>query len=134
MKQVVAKMEAFNNTNILLCERGVSFGYNTLVNDMRGLATMAQTGYPIVFDATHSVQEPGGAGASTSGKREFAPILGRAALAVGIAAIFAETQHNPDQAMSDGPNMIRLDDMDQVLREWKLIDQVCKDNPRYLAV
>lgn len=133
MKQVVAKMEAFNNTNVLLCERGVSFGYNALVNDMRGLAVMAQTGYPVVFDATHSVQEPGGAGNATSGKREFAPILGRAALAVGIASIFAETHENPDQALSDGPNMIRLDEMEHVLHEWKLIDQVSKANPRHLA-
>ncbi len=133
MKQVVAKMESFDNANILLCERGVSFGYNTLVNDMRGLSIMAQTGYPVVFDATHSVQEPGGAGSSTSGKREFAPILGRAALAVGIASIFAETHEAPDRAPSDGPNMIRLDEMDSVLHEWKLIDQVAKANPRLLA-
>lgn len=133
MKQVVAKMEAFDNSNILLCERGVSFGYNTLVNDMRGLAIMGQTGYPVVFDATHSVQEPGGAGHATSGKREFAPILGRAALAVGIASVFAETHEDPDRAPSDGPNMIRLDEMDRVLREWQLIDQVAKAHPRFLA-
>lgn len=133
MQNVVKKMEAFGNANILLCERGVSFGYNTLVNDMRGLAIMAQTGYPVVFDATHSVQEPGGAGSSTSGKREFAPILGRSALAVGIASIFAETHQDPDRAPSDGPNMIRLDDMDRVLQEWQLIDKVAKEYPRFLV-
>lgn len=133
MQQVIHKMEAFGNTNILLCERGVSFGYNTLVNDMRGLAIMAKTSYPVVFDATHSVQEPGGAGSSTSGKREFAPILGRAALAVGIASIFAETHQDPNKAPSDGPNMIPLDEMDRVLHEWQLFDRVAKDNPRLLA-
>lgn len=133
MQNVVSKMEAFGNTNILLCERGVSFGYNTLVNDMRGLSIMAKTSYPVVFDATHSVQEPGGAGSSTSGKREFAPILGRAALAVGIASIFAETHQDPGCAPSDGPNMIPLDEMDQVLHEWQLIDNVSKAHPRFLA-
>lgn len=132
MKQIITKMEAFGNENILLCERGVSFGYNALVNDMRGLAIMAQTTYPVVFDATHSVQEPGGAGHASSGKRVFAPILGRAALAVGVAAIFAETHQDPDNAPSDGPNMIRLEELDQVLKEWKIMDDAAKANPRFL--
>lgn len=133
MENVVKKMEAFNNANLMLCERGASFGYNTLVSDMRGLSIMAKTGYPVIFDATHSVQEPGGKGSATGGKREFAPILARAAIAVGIAGVFLETHENPDCAPSDGPNMICLNDMKQILLELKAFDAVAKANPRFLA-
>lgn len=132
MQNVVKKMESFGNVNIMLCERGASFGYNTLVSDMRSLSIMAQTGYPVIFDATHSVQQPGGQGASTGGKREFAPILARAAIAVGVAGVFLETHQDPDNAPSDGPNMIRLSDMKQVLTELKAFDKVAKENPRFL--
>jgi 2-dehydro-3-deoxyphosphooctonate aldolase (KDO 8-P synthase) len=132
VKNIVDKMHSFGSRQFMLCERGVSFGYNTLVSDMRSLAIMAQTGYPVVFDATHSVQEPGGAGSSSGGKRVFAPILGRAALSVGVAAIFAETHQDPDHAPSDGPNMIRLEDMERVISEWKAFDEVAKAHPRYV--
>lgn len=132
MQNVVKKMESFGNSNIMLCERGASFGYNTLVSDMRSLSIMAQTGYPVVFDATHSVQQPGGQGASTGGKREFAPILARAAVAVGVAGVFLETHQDPDNAPSDGPNMIRLSDMKKVLSELKAFDSIAKENPRFL--
>jgi 2-dehydro-3-deoxyphosphooctonate aldolase (KDO 8-P synthase) len=132
MQNVVKKMESFGNSNIMLCERGASFGYNTLVSDMRSLSIMAQTGYPVIFDATHSVQQPGGQGASTGGKREFAPILARAAVAVGVAGVFLETHQDPDNAPSDGPNMIRLSDMKKVLSELKAFDSIAKENPRFL--
>lgn len=132
MNNVVKKMESFGNSNIMLCERGASFGYNTLVSDMRSLSIMAQTEYPVIFDATHSVQQPGGQGASTGGKREFAPILARAAIAVGVAGVFIETHQDPDNAPSDGPNMIRLEDMKKVLTELKAFDAVAKENPRFL--
>lgn len=132
MQNVVNKMESFGNSNVMLCERGASFGYNTLVSDMRSLSIMAQTGYPVIFDATHSVQQPGGQGASTGGKREFAPILARAAVAVGVAGVFLETHQDPDNAPSDGPNMIRLSDMKKVLSELKAFDSVSKENPRFL--
>lgn len=132
MKSVVEKLEGFGCQKIILCERGTSFGYNTLINDMRGLSIMAQFGHPIVFDATHSVQKPGGLGYATSGERIFAPILARAALAVGINGIFAEVHDDPDHAPSDGPNMIRLDNLDQILKEWKAIDQVSRQFPRKL--
>ncbi len=132
MRNVVSKMEAFGNESIMLCERGASFGYNTLVSDMRGLAIMAQTGYPVVFDATHSVQQPGGAGESTAGQREFAPILARAAVATGIAAVFLETHQDPDNAPSDGPNMIHLSDMPQVIDELMAFDKVAKAMPRLI--
>jgi 2-dehydro-3-deoxyphosphooctonate aldolase (KDO 8-P synthase) len=132
MQNVVKKMESFGNSNIMLCERGASFGYNTLVSDMRSLSIMAQTGYPVIFDATHSVQQPGGQGASTGGKREFAPILARAAVAVGVAGVFLETHQDPDNAPSDGPNMIRLSDMKKVLTELKAFDAIAKNNPRFL--
>ena len=132
MNNVVSKMEAFGNDNIMLCERGASFGYNTLVSDMRSLSIMAKTGYPVIFDATHSVQQPGGQGASTGGQREFAPILARAAIAVGIAGVFIETHQDPDTAPSDGPNMINLNDMTKVLTELKAFDEVAKENPRFL--
>lgn len=132
MNNVASKMEAFGNDNIMLCERGASFGYNTLVSDMRSLSIMAKTGYPVIFDATHSVQQPGGQGASTGGQREFAPILARAAIAVGIAGVFIETHQDPDTAPSDGPNMINLNDMTKVLTELKAFDEVAKENPRFL--
>jgi 2-dehydro-3-deoxyphosphooctonate aldolase (KDO 8-P synthase) len=132
MQNVVKKMESFGNSNIMLCERGASFGYNTLVSDMRSLSIMAQTGYPVIFDATHSVQQPGGQGASTGGKREFAPILARAAVAVGVAGVFLETHQDPENAPSDGPNMIRLSDMKKVLSELKAFDLIAKENPRFL--
>ncbi|MBI1954172.1 MAG: 3-deoxy-8-phosphooctulonate synthase, partial [Proteobacteria bacterium] len=106
MVNIVKKMEAFGNNQILLCERGVSFGYNMLISDMRSLAIMAKTGYPVVFDATHSVQQPGGVGEATGGEREFVSVLARAAVSVGVAAVFMETHQDPDHALSDGPNMV----------------------------
>ncbi len=111
MKNVAAKIASTGNDRIMLCERGTSFGYNTLVTDMRGLPEMAKTGWPIVFDATHSVQQPGGQGGSTGGQREFAPVLARAAVSLGVDAVFIETHQAPDTAPSDGPNMIPLDQM-----------------------
>jgi 2-dehydro-3-deoxyphosphooctonate aldolase (KDO 8-P synthase) len=132
MKNVVKKMESFNNNNILLCERGVSFGYNTLVSDLRALPIMAQTGYPVIYDATHSVQQPGGVGESSGGNREFAPILARAALAVGVAGIFAEVHENPDCAPSDGPNMLKLEEFPIILDEWIAFDKIAKANPRFI--
>ena len=134
MQNVVNKMEAFGNTNVLLCERGTCFGYNALVTDIRGLSVMAQTGYPVIFDATHSVQQPGGQGTRSGGQRVFAPILARAALTTGIAGIFMETHDNPDQAPSDGPNMIPLNQMKTVLSELKAFDSVAKKYPRRLHV
>jgi 2-dehydro-3-deoxyphosphooctonate aldolase (KDO 8-P synthase) len=116
MKNVAAKIAATGNERILLTERGASFGYNTLVSDFRALPVMAETGYPIVFDATHSVQQPGGLGTASGGDRRFAPVLARAALAVGCAAVFMETHPDPDHAPSDGPNMVPLKDMPTVLR------------------
>jgi 2-dehydro-3-deoxyphosphooctonate aldolase (KDO 8-P synthase) len=127
MKNVAAKIAGTGNTRILLTERGASFGYNTLVSDMRSLPVMAETGYPVVFDATHSVQQPGGLGASSGGDRRFAPILARAALAVGCAAVFMETHPDPDHAPSDGPNMVALRDMPAVLRMMQAADRVGKD-------
>ena len=132
MKNVIKKIEDTGNDKILLTERGVSFGYNTLVSDMRSLSILSDFGYPVVFDATHSVQQPGGQGASTGGKREFAPILARAAVAVGVAGVFLETHQDPDNAPSDGPNMIRLSDMKKVLSELKAFDSIAKENPRFL--
>lgn len=126
MKNVVAKIESTGNKRILLTERGVSFGYNTLVVDMRSLPIMKQTGYPVVFDATHSVQQPGGQGASSGGQREFAPILGNAAIATGISSVFIETHHTPDTAPSDGPNMIPTAKLPAVLAQLKALDTVAK--------
>lgn len=128
MKNVAAKISSTGNENILLCERGASFGYNTLVSDMRALPIMARTGYPIVFDATHSVQQPGGLGGKSGGDRRFAPLLARAALAVGSAAVFMETHQDPDNAPSDGPNMVHLKDMESVLTVMKSIDDIAKQN------
>jgi 2-dehydro-3-deoxyphosphooctonate aldolase (KDO 8-P synthase) len=126
MQHVAAKIAGTGNHNILLCERGVSFGYNTLVSDMRALPIMTRTGYPVVFDATHSVQQPGGQGASSGGEREFAPVLARAALAVGVAAVFMETHPDPDRAPSDGPNMIPLRQMEGVVKVLKEFDALAK--------
>jgi 2-dehydro-3-deoxyphosphooctonate aldolase (KDO 8-P synthase) len=126
MVHVAAKIASTGNHNILLCERGASFGYNTLVSDMRALPAMARTGYPVVFDATHSVQQPGGQGATSGGQREFAPVLARAALAVGVAAVFIETHEDPDRAPSDGPNMIALRDMPALIARLKAYDDLTK--------
>jgi 2-dehydro-3-deoxyphosphooctonate aldolase (KDO 8-P synthase) len=126
MVNVAAKIAGTGNHNILLCERGVSFGYNTLVSDMRSLPIMARTGYPVVFDATHSVQQPGGQGASSGGQRAFAPVLARAALAVGVAAVFIETHEDPDRAPSDGPNMIPLDQMEALVTRLAAFDRLAK--------
>jgi len=126
MKNVAAKIASTGNHNVLLCERGASFGYNTLVSDMRALPIMAETGYPVVFDATHSVQQPGGQGTSSGGQREFAPVLARAAVAVGVAAVFIETHADPDHAPSDGPNMIPLREMPALIARLKAFDRLAK--------
>ncbi|HET6605861.1 MAG TPA: 3-deoxy-8-phosphooctulonate synthase [Rhodopila sp.] len=126
MANVAAKVASTGNHNILLCERGASFGYNTLVSDMRALPIMARTGYPVVFDATHSVQQPGGQGTSSGGQREFAPVLARAALAVGVAAVFIETHPDPDKAPSDGPNMIPLREMEALVNRLAAFDRLAK--------
>ena len=127
MKNVVTKADQSGNTNVLVTERGVSFGYNTLVVDMRSLPIMAQqTGCPVVIDATHSVQQPGGQGTSTGGQREFAPVLARAAVAVGVAGVFIETHQDPDKSPSDGPNMIPLAELEGVLASLKAVDQLIK--------
>ena len=114
---------------MLLTERGVSFGYNTLVSDMRSLPILAQTGYPVVFDATHSVQQPGGQGASSGGQREFVPVLARAAVAVGVAAVFIETHQDPDHAPSDGPNMVPLSKLEALLTTLVALDRIAKADP-----
>ena len=129
MKNVAAKCSAAGNDNLLLCERGVSFGYNTLVSDMRSLPIMAQTGYPVVFDATHSVQQPGGQGTTSGGQREFVPVLARAAIAVGVAAVFIETHEDPDHAPSDGPNMVHLKNLPALLDMLMGFDKLAKANP-----
>ena len=131
MAHVAAKIAATGNRRILLTERGVSFGYNTLVSDMRSLPIMARTGYPVVFDATHSVQQPGGQGGSSGGQREFAPVLARAALAVGVAAVFIETHADPDHAPSDGPNMIPLREMPDLVARLKKFDALAKSDAGY---
>ncbi len=126
MKQVLAKLLAAGNDRVMLCERGVSFGYNTLVSDMRSLPIMAETGHPVVYDATHSVQQPGGQGATSGGQREFVPVLARAAVAVGVAAVFMETHQNPDAAPSDGPNMIPVKEMPALLAKLQAFDRLAK--------
>ena len=123
MKHVVAKITGAGNNKLLLTERGTSFGYNALVSDMRALPTMAALGHPIIFDATHSVQQPGGLGASSGGQREFVPVLARAAVAVGVQGLFMESHENPDQAPSDGPNMVPISEMPAVLEMLMRIDQ-----------
>ncbi|AEG04000.1 3-deoxy-8-phosphooctulonate synthase [Sinorhizobium meliloti] len=126
MKNVLAKFTESGNPNVLLCERGASFGYNTLVSDMRSLPIMAALGAPVVFDATHSVQQPGGQGGSTGGQREFVETLARAAVAVGVAGVFVETHEDPDNAPSDGPNMVPLKDMPRLLEKLLAFDAVAK--------
>ena len=127
VKNIVKKAEDSGNHRICITERGTCFGYNTLITDMRAFPQMAKDcGYPVIFDATHSVQQPGGLGGTTGGQREFAPVLARAAVAVGVAAVFIETHENPDKALSDGPNSIALKDMERVLRELMAFDKVNK--------
>jgi len=126
MGNVAEKIASTGNTRIMLCDRGTSFGYNTLVSDFRGLPIMAQTGYPVVFDATHSVQQPGGQGATSGGQREFAPVLARAACAVGVSALFIETHQDPDNAPSDGPNMIPVDQMEGLIAQLRAFDALAK--------
>jgi 2-dehydro-3-deoxyphosphooctonate aldolase (KDO 8-P synthase) len=128
MANVVAKITGAGNADVMVTERGVSFGYNTLVSDMRALPILARTtGAPVIFDATHSVQQPGGRGASSGGEREFVPVLARAAVAVGVAGVFIETHQDPDRAPSDGPNMVPLKDMEALLRRLMAFDRVAKD-------
>ena len=129
MKNVVAKVLASGNPNVLLTERGASFGYNTLVSDMRALPIMAETGCPVIFDATHSVQQPGGQGTTSGGDRRFVPVLARAAVAVGVAGLFIETHEKPDQAPSDGPNMVPLHAFEALISELMAIDCVVKASP-----
>ncbi len=129
MANVVAKVASTGNERLLLTERGVSFGYNTLVADMRSLPEMAKTGYPVIMDATHAVAQPGGLGGSSGGQREFAPVLARAAVAIGIGGVFLETHEDPDNAPSDGPNMIRLSDMKEVIGTLMALDAVAKAHP-----
>ena len=129
MVHVAEKIASTGNENILLCDRGTSFGYNTLVSDFRGLPTMARTGYPVVFDATHSVQQPGGQGSTSGGQREFAPVLARAAVAVGVSALFIETHQDPDTAPSDGPNMIPVDKMEMLIGQLRALDDLTKAQP-----
>jgi len=126
MTQVLAKIVESGNPNVLLTERGVSFGYNTLVSDMRALPIMEKLGAPVIFDATHSVQQPGGQGASTGGDREMVPVLARAAVAVGVAGVFIETHQDPENAPSDGPNMVPLDRMEALLSRLIAFDRVAK--------
>lgn len=127
MKNIVEKFEHFGNENLLLCERGTSFGYNTLVSDMRSIPIMKEFGYPVVFDATHSVQQPGGQGQSSGGQREFVQHLARAAVALGVAGVFIETHENPDRAPSDGPNMVPLDQFEGLIKELMAFDQLAKN-------
>jgi len=129
MPNVISKIEATGNRRILLTERGTSFGYNTLVADMRSLPQMARTGYPVVMDATHSVQQPGGQGGSSGGQREFAPVMARAAVALGVAAVFIETHEDPDTAPSDGPNMIPLAEMPALIDTLMAFDRLAKAHP-----
>lgn len=126
MKNVVEKVLSEGNPNVLVTERGASFGYNTLVSDMRALPILAETGCPVIFDATHSVQQPGGKGVSSGGQREFVPVLARAAIAVGVAGLFIETHQDPDSAPSDGPNMVPLSEMEALLSELLAFDMVAK--------
>lgn len=129
MANITQKIESTGNRRILLTERGTSFGYNTLIADMRSLPQMAQTGYPVVMDATHSVQQPGGKGGSSGGQREFAPVMARAAVAIGVAAVFIETHEDPERSPSDGPNMVYLDQMPDLVRTLMEFDKLAKKNP-----
>jgi len=126
MKNVAEKISGAGNDRILLTERGASFGYNTLVSDMRSLPILARTGYPVVFDATHSVQQPGGLGTRSGGDREFVPVLARAAVAVGVSAVFMETHEDPDNAPSDGPNMVRLSEIESIVSRLMEFDRLAK--------
>ena len=128
MKNVIDKAKSTGNKQIMICERGTSFGYNTLVSDMRGLASMRSTGCPIIFDATHSVQQPGGHGNSSGGEREMVPVLARAAIAAGVSGIFMETHPDPERAKSDGSNSMPIDKISDLLRVLKEIDKVTKNN------
>ena len=130
MKNIIAKLEHFGAENIMLCERGTCFGYNNLVVDMRGLPIMAKTCYPVIFDATHSVQLPSANGGCSGGEREFAPFLARAAMAVGVAGIFMEVHDNPEIAPCDGANMIYLRDLEQILTELVALDKIAKQYVR----
>ena len=129
MANVVSKVTGAGNANVLVTERGASFGYNTLVSDMRSLPTLAKTGAPVVFDATHSVQQPGGLGGKSGGQREFVPVLARAAAAVGVAGLFVETHQDPDSAPSDGPNMVPLAALEEMLKPIIELDRIAKANP-----
>ena len=129
MKNVAAKLVDGGNDRVLLCERGASFGYNTLISDMRSLPIMSETGFPVVFDATHSVQQPGGQGTSSGGERRFVPALARAAVAVGVAGVFMETHQDPDNAPSDGPNMVPFDRLPSLVESLMEIDRVAKRRP-----
>src|SRR5580704_16584151 len=128
MINVVQKITGAGNANVMVTERGVSFGYNTLVSDMRALPVLARTGAPVIFDATHSVQQPGGKGASSGGEREFVPVLARAAVAVGVAGVFIETHQDPEKAPSDGPNMVPLREMEPLLERLMAFDALAKSN------
>jgi 2-dehydro-3-deoxyphosphooctonate aldolase (KDO 8-P synthase) len=130
MKHVVDKITGARNRNVLVTERGVSFGYNTLVSDMRALPTLAKLGAPVIFDATHSVQQPGGQGTASGGEREFIPVLARAAVAVGVAGVFLETHQDPERAPSDGPNMIPLKEMEPLLERLMEFDRLAKTGPK----
>ncbi len=134
MKHVVGKIEGAGNSNVWVTERGASFGYNTLVSDMRSLPIMAaQTGCPVVFDATHSVQQPGGQGGTSGGQREFVPVLARAAVAIGVAAVFMETHQDPDSAPSDGPNMVPLKELPALVETLQELDRIAKAKPVAIA-
>ena len=133
MKHVVEKITGAGNRNVLVTERGVSFGYNTLVSDMRALPTLAKLGAPVIFDATHSVQQPGGQGTASGGEREFVPVLARAAVAVGVAGVFLETHQDPERAPSDGPNMIPLNELEPLLERLMEFDRLAKAGPSIRA-
>ena len=133
MANVVEKITGAGNADVLVTERGVSFGYNTLVSDMRALPVLAKTGAPVIFDATHSVQQPGGQGTASGGEREFVPVLARAAVAVGVAGVFIETHQDPDRAPSDGPNMMPLKDMEPLLERLMQFDTLAKGSPKPAA-
>jgi 2-dehydro-3-deoxyphosphooctonate aldolase (KDO 8-P synthase) len=132
MANVAAKVASTGNENILLTERGASFGYNALVADMRGLPIMMRTGYPVIMDATHSVQQPGGLGGSSGGQREFAPVMARCAVSLGVAGVFIETHEDPDNSPSDGPNMIHLRDMAALIDSLMAFDRLAKSNPLHV--
>ena len=132
MKNVAAKITGAGNPNVLVCERGASFGYNTLVSDMRSLPIMVRdTGAPVVYDATHSVQQPGGQGGSSGGQREFVPVLARAAISIGVSSVFIETHEEPSRAPSDGPNMVPLNEMEALLADLNAFDQLAKARPLF---